>query len=101
MDAATIGIVGGIAGGFLGLLGGAFGTYCTLRSAKGPRERAFLVKASVVCWVLVLGFVAGMLLMPTWHKHLLWAPYALLLTVGIRYVNNHQQRIRREEAGEA
>ena len=100
MDPATIGIVVGIAGGIIGLGGGLFGTYCTLRSAKGPRERAFLVKASVICWVLVLGFVAGMLLIPTWHKHLLWIPYALLLTLGIRYVNSNQQRIRKEEAGQ-
>jgi hypothetical protein len=90
--------VGGLLGPLLGVLGGAVGTYFTVRNTEGPRERAFTIKGAVVCWVLVALFLMGALLMPGRVRFALWVAYAMLLGVGIRWWNMTQCRIRREEA---
>ncbi len=105
MDPETVGQLGGwigaIVGSGIGVLGGLIGTYFTIKNTKGPRERAFAIKASIICWVLVIAFVAAMLLIPTWHKHLLWIPYAILLFWGIRAWNKTQFRIRNGKSDDA
>ncbi len=88
-------------GAAMGVGGGLLGTYFSVRSAKGPRERAFMIRAALLCWLLVIAFVAGIWLIPTWHKHLLWAPYTVTLGIWIRWCNRSQARIRQEEAGSA
>ena len=99
MDFSILGgWIGGILGAVLGTLGGVIGTYVSIRNTNGPRERAFAIKASIVCWVFVLAFVAGLLLIPGWYRHLLWIPYGILLFVGIRLWNKTQLRIRQEES---
>jgi len=92
--------VGVLAGCSVGLAGGLIGTYFSIKNTRGPRERAFVVRAAVVCWLLVLVFLAGMLLLPDWYRHLLWVPYTILLIAGIRSWNRRQEQIRQEEAGE-
>ena len=93
------GWIGGIGGSVIGILGGAFGTYCAIRGTKGPVERAFVVRISAICWVLALAFLLGMLLIPSWYKFLLFIPYTLLMIFGILWLNKTQCRIRNEEAG--
>ncbi len=92
---------GGILGGLLGVLGGAIGTYFTIKNTNGPRERAFVIKGSIVCWVFVIGFIAGMLLIPQWYNLLLVVPYMILLILGIRKWNQIQFRIRQEESSQS
>ncbi len=100
MDWETLGgWIGGIAGGAIGLAGGVIGTYFTVKNTKGPRERAFVVKASILCWVLVVLFIAGMWLIPLWYNYLLVLPYVVVLVFGIRKCNATQLRIRKEESG--
>ena len=100
MDWITLaGWIGPIVGGGIGLLGGVIGTYFTIKNTKGRLERAFAIKASVLCWVLVLLFVAGMALIPWWYKLLLVIPYLVGLFFGIRKWNEIQFRIRKEESG--
>lgn len=101
MDPEKLGIVFSILGGAMGLLGGVVGAYLAIRNTRGPRERAFVVKASMICSVPVAAFVAAMLFIPTWHKHLLWIPYAALLVWGIRIWNKRQFGIRNEESADA
>ena len=105
MDPETIGRfggwIGGIVGGGMGVLGGLSGTYCTIKNTRGPQERAFAIKVSIIGWMLVLAFVSAMLLIPTWHKHLLWMPYAVLRIWGIRAWNKTQLRIRNDESTDA
>ena len=100
MKPETVGLVGGIVGGAIGLLGGAVGTYFSVRNTLGPRERAFVIKASVICWVFVTAFLVAMFLLPSPQRFLLWVPYAILLPIGIRVWNRKQMRIRKEESGE-
>jgi hypothetical protein len=102
MDWVTLaGWIGPIVGGGIGLLGGVIGTYFTVKNTKGPRERAFAIKASVLCWVFVGLFIAGMLLIPPWYNLLLVIPYGVVLVFGIRKFNETQFRIRKEESGSA
>lgn len=92
------GWIGGIAGGVIGLIGGIIGTYCSIKNTKGPRERAFMVKASVVCWTAIILFLGLMFALPNPYRYFLWIPYAILLPLGIVFGNRTQQKIRQEES---
>lgn len=92
------GLIGGILGSVIGIAGGLFGTYCSIKHTNGPRERAFMIKGAVVCWVTMLVFLALQLVLPDPSRWLMWIPYAILLPLGIIYANRTQQRIRKEEA---
>lgn len=98
MDGQNIGWLLGLGGALIGLLGGLFGTWCSVRNTKGPRERTFVLRASLVCWIAVGLFVALMSALPHPWRLLLWIPYAILLPLGIRTWNRRQQQIRAEEA---
>lgn len=94
MDA---GWIGGMAGSVFGLIGGGVGTYFSIRNTNGPRERAFMVKMSAVCWFGLILFLGLLFLLPNPYNYLVWAPYAILLPLGIRSINRNQQKIRKEE----
>ena len=91
MDA---GLLGGIIGGIAGGGGGAIGTYFSIKNTRGPRERAFVVKAAAVTWVAVIVFVALLLLLPRPYNNLLWIPYGILLPLGIVKFNKRQAELR-------
>ena len=97
MDGATVGMIGGIAGGVLGVMGGAVGTYFGISRAKGDAARAFMIKVSVVGWIVVSVFVAAILLLPPPWKHLVWVPYGLFLPFGIGYVNKRLAKLESKE----
>ena len=105
MDQETLGRIGGWAGGILGgsigILGGVIGTYFSIRNTKGPRERAFMVRASIVCWIGVGVFVLGMWLVPAPYKYGLIAIYVVSLVLAVRYWNKRQAAIRAEESSRA
>ncbi|MGA2802548.1 MAG: hypothetical protein ABSE97_09320 [Verrucomicrobiota bacterium] len=94
----NLGIVGGVAGSVVGVLGGLVGTYFSIKNTKGPRERAFMVKASIVGWVFVAAFVLGMCLLPGVYKICLVPIYVVVLVTGIRFGNKKQAEIRLEES---
>ncbi len=94
---AMWGWIGGIAGGLIGLAGGIVGTYFSIKNTNGPRERAFMIKSSVVCWAGVLLFLALLLALPNPYRWFVWIPYGILLPLGINYGNRKQQAIRQEE----
>jgi Ca2+/Na+ antiporter len=92
------GIIGGLVGSIIGLAGGIIGTYFSIKNTNGPRERSFTIKASIVCWIAILLFLALFLILPNPYKWFMWIPYAILLPLGIMYWNKTQQRIRQEES---
>jgi hypothetical protein len=102
MDQETLGRiggwVGGVVGGGIGILGGLFGTYCSIKNTKGPRERAFVVRASIVCWLGVSIFVLGMWLVPTPYKYGLIPIYVVALLLTVRRWNRRQAALRAEES---
>jgi hypothetical protein len=101
MDQETLGRIGGILGGVLGLLGGGIGTYFSIKNTKGPRERAFMIRASILCWVGVCLFVLGMLFVPTPYKYGLIAVYVVALLLAVRHWNRRQAAIQAEESNRA
>ena len=55
MDGATVGLVGSIACLVVVCsLGGILGTYISIKSAKGPRERVFIRRWAAICWITVM-----------------------------------------------
>lgn len=92
------GTIGGIIGGFGGLAGGIIGTYFSIKNTNGPRERAFMIKASVIGWIAILVFLVLMLALPNPYRYFLWIPYGILLPWAIVTGNRKQQRIRVEES---
>ena len=90
------GLVGAIVGSVLGIAGGLIGTYFSIKNTNGPRERAFMIRSAIVCWVGVGGFFAVMFFVPQ-ARLWIWIPYCILLPVGIWYLNRKQMAIRREE----
>jgi hypothetical protein len=98
MNERTVAWIGGVGGGVLGVLGGAIGTYFSIRNTSGPRERAFMIRMALACWAVVTAFLGLMWLTPTTFRPLLWIPYALLLPLAIPAANRRQEKIRRQEA---
>lgn len=96
MDA---GLVGGILGGTLGLLGGAIGTYASIKNTQGPKERAFMVRASVIAWIGIITFLVLLLALPKPYNYLMWAVYGILLPLGIVKTNKGLAAIRDRESG--
>jgi hypothetical protein len=94
------GLAGGLVGPLMGVAGGLIGTYFSIKNTTGPRERTFMIRSAVVCWVGVGVFLAAMFLVPQ-ARPWLWIPYCILLPLGIRYGNRRQMAIRREEEGNA
>ena len=94
------GIIVAVAAGCLtGLAGGILGTWASIRNTNGPRERAFVVKASAIMWLAGIIFLTLMFALPMPWRYLLWIPYGILLPLGIITWNRAQQRIRIDEAG--
>src|ERR1017187_7363966 len=98
MNPGLIGLIGGIVGGIVGVAGGLLGTYLSIKNTKGPRERAFVIKASIACWIFVLAFVFGMCLIPGLYKLFLIPIYVVGLVAGILLGNKKQLQIRLEES---
>src|ERR1039458_9358096 len=98
MNPGLIGLIGGVVGGIVGVAGGLLGTYFSIKNTNGPRERAFVIKASIACWIFVLTFVSVMCLIPGLYKLLLIPIYVVGLVAGILLLNKKQARIRLEES---
>jgi hypothetical protein len=94
MDA---GLAGGLIGGIIGIAGGAVGTYFSISNTRGPLERAFMIRASVMAWIAVIAFVGLQLVLPNPYRFLLWIPYSILLPLGIIRVNKRIAAIRQIE----
>ena len=92
------GLIGGIIGCVGGVLGGAIGTYCGIKNTRGPKEKKFMIKASLICWLVVSIFLVLLFVLPAPFKWMIWIPYGPLLVWGITVSNRMQRKIREEEA---
>ena len=92
----TPGLMGAIAGSAIGVAGGLFGTWMSIRNSPRGKQRSLMVKAAILCWAGVLGFTATLLLVPPPWKWLLWILYGPALVLFIRYVNRSQIASRAE-----
>ena len=82
------------AGAVMGVLGGIVGAYVSIRNTKTAAERRFMVRASIWAWIGISAFLVVLFLLPSPWRWLIWVPYAILLPLGIRYVNRRQTAIR-------
>lgn len=88
----------GLIGAAVGILGGAVGTYCSIKHTNGFRERRLMVRASVMIWAALGSLAALSVLLPRalpW----IWILFFGLLPLGIAHLNRRQREIRDEEQG--
>lgn len=98
MNPETIGWAGGIFGAVLGIAGGAVGTYFSIRSTNGPRERAFMVRACICGWLGITALLLLLWALPAPLRLVLFPVFVVIQVLGIRHWNARQATIRQEEA---
>jgi len=86
-------------GSSFGVLGGAVGTWCSIRNTRGPRERAFMIRVSVLCWLAVTAFLATLFFLPFHYHAFLCLPEMFGLHFAIRAGNRKLEHLRAEESG--
>ena len=96
--AGWIGGIRGIAGLILGGLGGLVGTHLSIRRSNRPRERAWEIRAALVCWLGLPLLLVGLWWIPAPYRFLLWLLVYLLLNWGIRTMHQQETEIRQREA---
>ncbi len=101
MDTPSVGLIGGIVGAVIGTCGGIIGTYFSLKGVRGPRERAFMIRASAAIWLGVIAFLAAMWLVPSPHRFLLWLPYVIVLPIGLGTMNRRLEQLRLDDRSPA
>jgi hypothetical protein len=94
-------LIGSVGGTVLGFLGGFVGAYFSIKNTHGPRERAFMIRMSALCFIAVLAFLLALWLIPLLNRIPRWLPYILFLPLAIRALNRRQQQLRREAANDA
>jgi L-asparagine transporter-like permease len=94
------GLVGGIIGSIVGLAGGLIGSYCSFKSAKGPRERRFVIWASIALFAFIGLFAALLFLFPR-HRTWIFISYFIILVVAINCLNRRGSTLRRAEQSNA
>ena len=91
-------MMGGIVGSVVGAAGAALGAYVSIRNTRGPRERAFVIKANVTCWLAALAFVVVMFMAPVPYRFWLIPVYVIGLLSNVRLWNRKQFELREEES---
>jgi hypothetical protein len=92
--------VSAILGTLLGLGGGAFGTYCSIKNTRTAAERRFMIRSSVVIWLVVIFLVlvpstlSAFGIIPVWLQWVLIALFAGMLVPSIVWVNRQQAHLR-------
>lgn len=89
--------IGGIAGGIIGVAGGIVGTYYSIKNTSSSRERAFMIKISILFWVVMIIFLGLLLFLPSPYRYFIWLPYSVVLFLFIRLGNRNQQKIREQD----
>jgi hypothetical protein len=97
MQNDTIAWIGAIGGSVIGVLGGLFGSYVSIKNTNGPRERAFMIKAAIGAFFAVATFLVALWFASDFLRPFLWLPYVVALPLAIRWLNRKQQEIRRDE----
>ena len=90
-------LIGSIAGGVLGILGGVIGTYISIKNTRGPLERGVVIKFSVIVWIAISIFLGLIFLTPNSFRNFLWIAYVVLLPVGISLMNRELSNARKIE----
>jgi hypothetical protein len=84
--------------GLLGVMANVLVFRLAVKNAKGPREKAFVLRSLVLCGLVSIAFLSGVSLIPGWYKHLLWVPFMVISFFLNRWYKRVVSRIRREES---
>lgn len=80
-----IGLVG------LAFIGGVLGTWHNIHNAQGPRERAYAIRMSLLCWLLVIAMFAALALtFGALRKYILIGSFILFPILIYRWSTRHQ-----------
>jgi RNA polymerase sigma factor (sigma-70 family) len=97
------GISGAVLGPIVGLLGGIFGTWMSIKNTSSARERRFMVTMSIICWIGLVLLIAVPLVLaltgviPKWAYWTFFTIFFVLLVPSIVWSNARQQQIQKEE----
>jgi RNA polymerase sigma factor (sigma-70 family) len=96
------GIGGAVLGPLVGLLGGLLGTWASIHNTHSPRERRFMIRTSIVMWLLLAALMGVLTLalvgmVPRWAFWACFAVFFALLPLLITLTNVRQRQIQMEE----
>ena len=97
------GLSGAVLGPIVGLLGGIFGTWMSIKNTSSARERRFVVTMSIIVWLALLLLIAVPLVLavtgviPKWACWPFFGLFFVLLAPSIVWVNARQRQIQIEE----
>jgi hypothetical protein len=74
--------------------------WASVRAAKSPAEKRFILRWGLAFSAFVLAFVAALILIRSPWKWALWVAYGPLLTWAVLHCNRGQARIRTEHDAE-
>jgi hypothetical protein len=80
------------------VLGALITTYFSIRNVEGARERAFVIKASVLLWVTLGLYCAVVSFLPSPYPMFLFPIFLVFWTGGERKLRKMQAKIREEDA---
>lgn len=73
------------------LVGGGIATYFNVRNARGPRERAFVLRVCIIGWALILSMLGLMYVLPPPYRYITVFVYFVVCPWLIyRWTNTHQ-----------
>ena len=90
----TPGIIVAIIGASIGVAGGIFGIWRSIKKASSAEERKLMVKASGIIWIKVIVFVSLVIFLPAPWRFWLWGLYGPLLFICIWKINRSMQKLR-------
>jgi hypothetical protein len=97
MDASWFGLIGGVAGGTVGVIGGAVGTWYGIRAVPPGPARRFAVRWAITLWIGVTALVTLELLLPFVYACLV-SPFYLLFLYW--YIRSGMSKLTRILAGQ-
>lgn len=89
----------GIAISATAVIAASIATFTTIRSARGPRERAFVIRSALEAWLGITFMFALMYHIPAPYNYFLLIPYFIHLPIMTYRFATKQQLIRESEAG--
>ncbi len=100
MSPSDYGLIGGTVGAIVGLLGGIVGTYFSIRNTQGDKERAFVIRASLIGWIVIVVVAIIAYLTPSPYKVFAFIPVWIGLPIVIVYWNRKQKELRESDEHE-
>jgi len=97
------GLSGAVLGPILGLLGGIVGAWCSTKNTRSPRERRFMIRTTVLLWLLLCGLIGVPLVLmltgivPAWFYWTCFTVFFCILIPLIFWGNRRQRQIQVED----